>query len=365
MTNKDLQSFDIRFPVAFGSGLAAALLFVAAWQQGTLAALLLASMSPLPIMIATLGFGHATGLGAAIAAAVTITALITAATTAAFSLNTLLTAGLAGLIFALSLTLPSWWLARLAGAGRSQVIIPWLTRFMPLSSGKAAAESKTEISARPRYPFGDILMSVVAIAFGVVTAITLAVVFQQDSYEAGLAKAVAKVEPLISEMLGARELPKNLDLAALSRLVVETMPATASGMMALMLTANLWLGGRVVQLSHRLPYPWPDIPHDLRVPRFAALVFIACLGLTFLHGLGGMIASIAAAALGVTFVLQGLAVVHDLSRGMKFRTSLLCGLYLALGLLMPWPLIIFAVIGLIESGFSLRDRKAAAISTHI
>ncbi len=84
MTKKDLQTFDIRFPVAFGSGLAAALLFVAALQQGTVAALLLAALSPLPIMIATLGFGHATGLGAAVVAAVTIMALITAAATEAF-----------------------------------------------------------------------------------------------------------------------------------------------------------------------------------------------------------------------------------------------------------------------------------------
>lgn len=369
MTNKDLQSFDIRFPVAFGSGLATALLFVSARQQGALIALLLASLSPLPIMIATLGFGHGTGLGAAVVGALTITALITAAGAATLSLKTLLTASLGGLVFAFILTLPSWWLARLSGSGRPHVIIPFLrdglARLLRLPHPEPAPEAEAGASAKLFYPFGDILLSVAAIAFGVVVAITLVVIFQQPSYETGLAKAVAAIEPLIIEILGSHELPKNIDLAILSRLVVETMPATASVLAVLVLMANLWLAGRIVQLSNRLAYPWPNIPHELRLPRTAAIVFVACLGIAFLDGPAGLIASIAAAALGVVFVLQGLAVVHDLSRGMKFRTALLCGLYLALGLLMPWPLIIFAGIGLAEAGFSLRDRKTAAASKNI
>lgn len=368
MTNKDLQSFDIRFPVAFGSGLATALLFVSARQQGALVALLLASLSPMPVMIATLGFGRGTGLGAAVVSAVTIVALITAATAKAISLKILLTAGLGGLVFALSLSLPSWWLACLGGSGRAQVILPFfrglLARLLHRTRGKPMPEAEAELPAKLVYPFGDILVSVAAIAFGVVVAVTLVVIFQQPSYEAGLAKAVAAVEPMITQILGPHGLPKNINLAVLSRLVVETM-ATASALAVLVLMANLWLAARVVQLSHRLAYPWPNIAHELRAPRSAAIIFVACLGVAFLSGPTGVIASIAAAALGVVFVLQGLAIIHDLSRGMKFRTALLCGLYLALGLLMPWPLFVFAVIGLIDAGFSLRDRKTAAASKNV
>ena len=367
MTNKDLQSFDIRFPVAFGSGLTTALLFVSARQQGALVALLLAALSPLPIMIATLGFGDGAGLGAALVGAVTIAALIAAAT-AALSLKTLIAAGFGGLIFAMALTLPSWWLARLAGSGHRQVVIPFLrnglARLLQTARGPAS-KIQAELPPKQAYPLGDILISVAVIVSVVVAAFTLLLIYQQPRYEAGLAKAVAAVEPLVTEILGPRALPKNIDLALLSRLVVKTMPATASALAVLTLIANLWLAGRVVQLSHRLANPWPNIPHELRMPRSAAVVFFACLGMAFARGPAGLIASVAAAALGLLFVLQGLAVVHDLSRGMKFRTSLLCGLYLALGLLMPWPLVIFAVIGLVEAGFSLRDRKAAAASKNI
>ncbi len=369
MTNKNLQGFDIRFPVAFGSGLAAALLFVSARQQGALVALLLASLSPLPIMIATLGFGHGTGLGAAVVGAMTIVALIMAATATAISVKTLLAAGLGGVVFALSLTLPSWWLARLGGSGRAQVVIPFLrgglARLLQFARRNPIPEAQAAAPPKLLYPFGDILMSAAAIASGGVIVITLALIFQQPSYETGLAKVAAAVEPLLAEILGPRELPKNIDLALLSRLVVETMPATASVLAVLVLMANLWLAGRIVQLSHRLANPWPDIAHELRVPRSAAIIFFVCLGIAFLNGPAGMVASIGAAALGIVFVLQGLAVVHDLSRGMKLRISLLCGIYLALGLLMPWPLVVFAVIGLIEAGFSLRDRKTAAASKNI
>ncbi|MHB8886921.1 MAG: YybS family protein [Methylovirgula sp.] len=369
MTKKDLQSFDIRFPVAFGSGLATALLFVSARQQGALVALLLASLSPLPIMIATLGFGDGTGLGAAVVGAITIVALIAAAAATAISAKVLITAGLAGLIFAVGVTLPTWWLARLASSGRRQVIVPFfrngITRLLQMARHQPLPEAQAEPPRKLAYPFGDILISAAAIAVVVVVVVTLVLIYQQPSYEAGLAKAVAAVEPLITEILGPRELPKNIDLALLSRLVVKTMPATASALAVLVLMANLWLAGRVVQLSHRLAHPWPNIAHELRVPRSAAVIFFACLGMAFLHGPAGLIASVAAAALGLLFVLQGLAVVHDLSRGMKLRTSLLSGLYLALALLMPWPLVIFALIGLVEAGFSLRDRKAAAASKNI
>jgi len=79
-----------------------------------------------------------------------------------------------------------------------------------------------------------------------------------------------------------------------------------------------------------------------------------------LGGIAGLIASIATAVLAIVFALQGLCVIHDLSRGTKFRGALLCGLYVALALLMPWPLVVFTLVGLLDAGFSLRDRKAAA-----
>lgn len=362
MAKKDQYSFDIRFPAAFGSGLAAALLFIAARRQEAFAGLLLASMSPLPIMIATLSFGSQAGLGAAIIAAITITALVVAAATAAFSLKVLAAAGIAGLVYAVSLSLPSWWFAQLAGAGAGKIIAPWFSRLAQTVHSKPT-EPESRPATRPHCPIGDILVLIAILAFVIVTAVTLVLILQQPSYEAAIAKAVSHVEPLLTEMLGTRGLPEHISRATLARMVVESMPATASGVIVSAFAIDLWIAGRVADFSRRLSYPWSDIPRGLRIPRFTAIVFFACLGVSFLPGLAGVIASIGAAALGLIFGLQGLAVVHDLSRGVKFRTALLAVTYVALVLLMPWPLVIFTIIGLAEAGFGLRDRKKAAAAS--
>jgi hypothetical protein len=347
---KQQQTFDIRYPVALGSGLASALLLVAL-RQGTLPALFLAYLSPLPLMIATLGFGHATGLGAVAVSVLTFIALMTATTPQDLSLDALLTAGLGGLIFAVCEALPAWWLARLAGLSRAAVGLPWTAR----------AEEKGR--AWEYYPLGIVVLNAAAIGFSVVAVATVTASLFQTSFAAGIDKAAAKIAPLIVQALGPYELPSNIDLVELSRLVVKAMPPVAACMIFLLLLLNLWLAGRIVQVSNRLARPWPNIAHDLRVPRLLGLALAAAFGLCFLGALVGLVASIATAILGVVFALQGLAVIHDLSRGAKFRSALLCMLYVSLGLLMPWPLVVFVLVGLAEAGFSLRDRKAAATAS--
>jgi hypothetical protein len=111
-----------------------------------------------------------------------------------------------------------------------------------------------------------------------------------------------------------------------------------------------------------LPRPWPDIPFELRLSRIYAPVLLAAIAVSFVGGLPGIISAIVAATLGMAFSLQGLAVIHDLTRGLNYRTLLLGLVYACLALLMPWPLVAFAVIGMIESAFSLRDRKKNSIS---
>ena len=85
-----------------------------------------------------------------------------------------------------------------------------------------------------------------------------------------------------------------------------------------MLCVNLYAAGRSTQLSHNLTRPWPDLPASLALPW--------PLGVAFLIGAGGAYAlpapagqyfSIVAGGLGAALTLQGLAVAHALSRGLK------------------------------------------------
>ncbi len=87
-----------RFVVAIGAGCAAALLFAVSAQSSVLA-MTLAYLAPLPIMIATLGWGLDAG---AIAAAISIAVLAVVAEP------------LSALVFAASVAAPAWILAAFA-----------------------------------------------------------------------------------------------------------------------------------------------------------------------------------------------------------------------------------------------------------
>jgi hypothetical protein len=347
------QNSDLRVPIALGSGLAATLLLAGLLRQGTWPALFLASLSPLPLMIATLGFGHLTGLGAVAIAVLTFVALMTAAAIPQSGfLDASLTAGLSGLVFATCQALPAWWLAHLAGLNRSDPALPWSARRN--ESGKT----------RDYYPLGGIVLHAALIGFAIVGFATLAASLGQVNFDATLDKAAAKIAPFLVQALGSYELPNGVDLLSLARLVIRAMPPLTASTIFVALLFNLWLAARIVQVSNRLTRPWPDIAHELRVPRLLGIAFAASVALCLLGGVAGVIASEAAAVLAILFALQGLCVIHDLSRGAKFRSAMLCALYVVLALLMPWPLVAFTLVGLIEAAFGLRDRKAAAAASH-
>src|SRR5579872_2851209 len=184
MAKRDPPIGDIRYLVGIGSGLAAALLFVAAWKQGTLPALTLAGLAPLPIMIATLSFGAAAGLLAAIVAALTFTALVAAAAAHPFLPAILLGASVRGLSFALCLSLPSWLIAGLAATGKSQLAWPWLARVTGLP--QLAEEQSRPGAGRVTCPFGDVLMLMTAVAFLAMTAMLIIWVRRYGGYDAAL-----------------------------------------------------------------------------------------------------------------------------------------------------------------------------------
>ena len=81
------------------------------------------------------------------------------------------------------------------------------------------------------------------------------------------------------------------------------------------------------------------------------------LGLSFAGDLIGMLALIASGALAMGFVLQGLAVVHAMTRGKSGRLPLLIIVYLCTALLFPWPLVAAGFLGLLDAGFAFRDRQ--------
>ena len=116
-----------------------------------------------------------------------------------------------------------------------------------------------------------------------------------------------------------------------------------------------------MQKEFLLGATWPDIPRHMRIPRAAAFVLAVSLGLSFIGGVPGLVCRVVSFALIAALALQGLAVVHAVTRGKGSRTALLIIVYLSMVAFMPWPLIFWGVVGLLDTAFSFRARQRPAL----
>ena len=320
---------------AVGGGAASALLSIVTMQKTSLA-LALGCLAPLPIMLAGLSFGASVGLVAAVVGSLVIGGFELAQNGAAAHAEQAGIVAVDVLVYAVSLAVPAWWLARLASSIRM---------------------SAPSVPAADKLKLGFIVASAIVFAAVGVALDFLGTVAAHGGFKATMDAMMQIVEPFVqSELVGGRQLPKGVDVHQLALATTwAQMPILAASSLV-SLGFNLWLAARITRASGRFPAPWPDIARSLRVPRPFALALAAALGLAFAGGLAGMLALVLVGALVMAFTVQGLAVVHDITRGKSYRFPLLIIVYLSL----PWMLAFHALVGLCDAGFSFRDRPKPA-----
>lgn len=308
-----------RFAVALGAGCAAAFLFAVSAQTSPLA-MMLAYLAPLPIMIATMGWGVSAG---AIAAAVSVAGL------------TLLAEPLTGLLYAGSVAAPAWMLAAWAVAP--------VARYFRARS--------------PPYPsVGSIVTLASAIGMVGAGAVLTAIIVVYGGYFEGAKQVAATLATLASDAFDAKD---GDQARAFAETLVRFGPAAIAASTLLMLSVNLYAAARSIQLSHRLQRPWSDLPTSLRLPWPLGVVAIACA--TCAYALPPPVSqyfSIGVGGLGGAFVLQGLAVAHALSRGLKLRIVMLVALYACCVLRAKYTLPVLAALGIVDAFARLRARSA-------
>ena len=312
-----------RVAVAIGAGCAAALLFAVSAQTNPLA-MALAYLAPLPIMIASLGWGLDAG---GLAAGVSVAAL------------GLLTGLASGLLFAASIAAPAWILAAFAATP----IARYFSRRRP---GAPAYASVGSIVA---------LASIIGMVAALTTLTSLIIVY------GGYAQAAKQISEELqavarSAFEGGEESAAAIAFAAT---LVRFGPAAIAASTLLMLCVNLYAAARSTQMSNTLARPWPDLPTSLQLPWPFAIAFVLCVaGYFALPPPASQYASIGAGGLGGAFVLQGLAVAHALSRGLKLRIVMLVALYACCIFRANYTLPVLAGLGVIESFASLRTRSS-------
>ncbi|TCR62680.1 DUF2232 domain-containing protein [Bosea sp. BK604] len=301
--------------VGIGAGLVSALLF-AVVITGSPLAVLLYSAAPLPIFIAALGWNHRAGLVAMAAGAV--------AGAVALSLP-------AGLNFALIVALPAWWIAYLALLARGD--------------GNGTTEW---------YPLGHLLVWIAATAALTTVGSALVMTTDYDTYRSVIARVI---ENLLNEMVRGQLITLTPD-ANLSELAQRLAPAVPVGIGASFVTtlvANLWLAAKAVQVSGRLPRPWPFIPATT-VPRRALFLLAAALVTISFGGFIGVAGAALTGALLAVFMFSGLALIHDLTRGKPWRAPALIAVYVALIVMQALLTPLLTLVGMADSLFGLRKR---------
>jgi len=312
-----------RIAVAIGAGCAAALLFAVSAQTSAVA-MALTYLAPLPIMIATLGWGLDSG---AIATTISVAALA------------LLAEPLSALLFAASVAVPGWALAAFA-------VTPVARYLGTRTSAPSAHVSVGSIVS---------LASVIGILGG--AAILTAVIVTYGGYGEGARQIAAELAALAGGAFGGAESGKAAQEFA--ETLVRFGPSAIAGSMLLMLCVNLYSAARSAQLSHRLSRPWPDLPTSLYLPWLLGVLLLGCIAAAYAFPApAGQYFAVGAGGLGGAFVLQGLAVAHALSRGLALRPVMLAALYACCVLRAKYTLPVVAALGLVDAFTRLRDRPA-------
>jgi hypothetical protein len=306
------------------------LLFLTAMRGASLG-VAIAYLGPLPLMIATLGWGLDAGLIALFCACG-----LAAAVSPAYAL-----------VYGLLVAAPAWSLAAF-------VAVPTLW-----------VQKSPDPEAPRVYPGPGAAAILAAALFIFAGAVQLSLMyFATGGYEAAVKALAAEIRTALDASGATRALPPDMTADQLAEAFVQFAPVALSVGATLMQIANLYLAARSVQLSQRLGRPWRDIPEAYRLPRWLSLPTAIAMAMALAgpspaddYGL------VATGALMLLYTLQGLATLHALSRRAAARPFMLAALYFACGVAAHWVLPALAVLGLAESFADLRGRAARSLKT--
>jgi hypothetical protein len=301
--------------IGLGAGIASALLNISI-ISGSLLAVLLILLSPLPILIAALGWSHWAALVATVTASAGLGAL------GGFTMFA---------VALVSLGLQAWWLGYLALLARP-------------------AAGSTPDDGIEWYPAGSLV--VWAALAATVTTLMIIPLFGFDA-ESVFTSLRGKIERLLRMLAG--NMPDDDLKRVVEFFVVIALPGAAITTTVINLT-NLWLAARIVRVSGRLRRPWPDLT-AITFPSYAPALLGAAVVATFISGLIGLAANVLTASLLMAYAILGFAVLHAVTRGSPGRVFALGGAYAAV-CVFGWPTLGMTLLGLADSVFDIRGKVA-------
>ena len=296
------------------AGAASALLFAGLVLQSS-GAIGLAFLAPVPIFLASLGWGSLAGGLAAAAAFVA-----TAAFTGSF---------LAGLSLLLPGALPAAVIGHLAGLAR------------PVEHGTPGGNGAPVLDW---YPVSRILFAITLAGAGACLAIGWLIGFDPETLTRDVAEALG-AQAGAADQLGADQVQRWAEI------IVSAIPFVQPAFLVAVLVGCLYVSAAIARASGRMPRPRDDIPSQTGLPKVALAIFAAALALSFLQGPLAIAAAVVVGAFALSFTFVGLAAMHRRTRGRGGRGLILFTAYAGI-LLLSFPLIAFLVLGLFDTARS-------------
>jgi len=300
--------------IGIGAGAATALLF-ASVASGSLFAVLLFYLAPLPILIAALGWSHWAALIAAVVASGGLAAVF---------------GPFLFLAFLIGIGLPAWWLGYLALLARP--------------TGQPPPNDMEW------YPVGHLVVWCAIVGAFVVIAAIVGMGLGDEGFRGALRRGLERMIRMRAPAQPAPDLNRLLDFLVLA------LPAAAAVLTTITNVINLWLAARVVEISGGMNRPRPDLA-AMQFPSYAPLLTAAAVAGSFLPGVIGTAAGVLGAALLMAYAILGFAVLHHITRGMRGRLFLLGGAYIAI-LVLGWTLLLMMLLGIADTFLDIRGRVA-------
>ncbi|MGU3539353.1 hypothetical protein [Methylobacterium sp. A54F] len=334
--------------IGIGAGLVSALLF-GVLLKATPLAILLYLLAPLPILIVGLGWSHKAALAAAATGSIALALVVQP---------------FLGLGYGAYLALPAWWLAYLTLLGRPRAdgVLEWYPTGRLLgwiATTAALAFMAIAVIASPSYDAFDAQLRDMGRSVLRMQNRGAAAPAQRSEAPETSGKPAGETPGEAPAAPAGEAQPEGSAQAEVGAALARVVPAFATHGLTLLLTFYLWASARIVQVSGRLPRPWPDLPATV-MPRGTLGLFAAAIALSFVPGYPGVLGLALGGALSAAFALQGLCAFHDRSRGRTGRPALLLGLYLILFVTQGVALFALTLFGLADTALDRRRPRGGA-----
>ena len=267
-----------------GAGLASALLFYSATRGSPFLSSFLLLLTPLPSLIAGLGWGWLPALIGGVAAA-------------------------AAMLLIASLPFAVGYFLALGGPSALSAYLAYLNRSDPAGTG-----------ATQWYPPGR-LLAAMSLYGGALPILVLPLL--GGSYEVLREPMGEYFRRFSARTASDLNMPplSEAQIDSLTQFLLSVLPAALSAYWLIIFAINLYLAGRIARASDRLGRDWPDLA-SLAYPTAFPLLAVAAFAASFAPGVLGVVGTSFSGALLVAYVIAGLALMHFIARG---RAPWFCG----------------------------------------